>query len=44
MDETIREKVAQKESELNATYDERILNYEERLVPCPSFLVQTMLI
>jgi hypothetical protein len=39
MDETIREKVAQKESELNATYDERILNYEERLVPSHSFFI-----
>ncbi|PVG01219.1 hypothetical protein CPB86DRAFT_773346 [Serendipita vermifera] len=30
MEEMVKEKVAQKESELNATYDERILNYEER--------------
>ena len=30
MDELIQEKVAQKENELNATYDERIRNYEER--------------
>lgn len=30
MEESIREKVAKKESELNATYDERIMNYEER--------------
>jgi hypothetical protein len=32
MDELIQEKVAQKENELNATYDERIRNYEERWV------------
>ncbi|KAJ3550102.1 hypothetical protein NM688_g5108 [Phlebia brevispora] len=30
MDELIHEKVAQKENELNATYDEKIRNYEER--------------
>lgn len=30
MDDMILEKVAQKESELNATYDERLRNYEER--------------
>ncbi|KAG8752038.1 hypothetical protein FRC14_007407 [Serendipita sp. 396] len=30
MEDAIRDKVAQKESELHATYDERILNYEER--------------
>jgi homeobox protein cut-like len=30
MEDAIREKVVQKESELNATYDERIRNYEER--------------
>ncbi|KIJ67999.1 hypothetical protein HYDPIDRAFT_83675 [Hydnomerulius pinastri MD-312] len=30
MDDLITEKVAQKENELNATYDERMRNYEER--------------
>ena len=30
MDELIVEKVTQKENELNATYDERMRNYEER--------------
>ncbi|KZT10961.1 uncharacterized protein LAESUDRAFT_721378 [Laetiporus sulphureus 93-53] len=30
MEEMIQEKVAQKENELNATYDEKIRNYEER--------------
>ncbi|KAG8213607.1 CASP C terminal-domain-containing protein [Butyriboletus roseoflavus] len=30
MDELIAEKVTQKENELNATYDERMRNYEER--------------
>jgi homeobox protein cut-like len=30
MDETIAEKVASKEAELNATYDERLRNYEDR--------------
>lgn len=33
MDEMILEKVAQKENELNATYDEKMRNYEERFVP-----------
>jgi homeobox protein cut-like len=32
MDEMIQEKVVQKENELNATYDERLRNYEERYV------------
>jgi homeobox protein cut-like len=32
MDEMILEKVAQKENELNATYDEKMRNYEERFV------------
>lgn len=32
MDDLIQEKVTQKENELNATYDERIRNYEERYV------------
>ena len=32
MEDMVAEKVAQKESELNATYDERIRNYEERFV------------
>lgn len=30
MDDTIAEKVASKEAELNATYDERLRNYEDR--------------
>jgi homeobox protein cut-like len=30
MVELIAEKVSQKENELNATYDERMRNYEER--------------
>jgi homeobox protein cut-like len=30
MDEMIQEKVTQKENELNATYDEKMRNYEER--------------
>ena len=32
MDELIQEKVTQKENELNATYDEKMRNYEERYV------------
>lgn len=30
MDDLIQEKVTQKENELNATYDEKMRNYEER--------------
>ena len=30
MEDTLRAQLSQKESELNATYDERIRNYEER--------------
>ena len=30
MEEMIAEKVVQKENELNATYDEKMMNYEER--------------
>ena len=30
MEDMIQEKVTQKENELNATYDEKIRNYEER--------------
>lgn len=30
MEDLIQEKVAQKENELNATYDEKMMNYEER--------------
>ncbi|KAL0068825.1 hypothetical protein AAF712_004155 [Marasmius tenuissimus] len=30
MEETIQEKLTQKENELNATYDEKLMNYEER--------------
>jgi homeobox protein cut-like len=32
MDELIQERVTQKENELNAEYDERMRNYEERYV------------
>lgn len=32
MEDLIQEKVTQKENELNATYDEKIRNYEERSV------------
>ena len=32
MDDFIQEKVTQKENELNATYDEKMRNYEERYV------------
>lgn len=39
MDEMIQEKVTQKENELNATYDERLRNYEERCVPTTLALV-----
>lgn len=30
MEEMIQDKVAQKANELNATYDEKLRNYEER--------------
>ena len=33
MDDLIQERVTQKENELNATYDEKMRNYEERCVP-----------
>lgn len=36
MEDLIQEKVTQKENELNATYDERIRNYEERYVSMTS--------
>jgi hypothetical protein len=39
MDEMIQEKVVQKENELNATYDEKLRNYEERYVPPPSLSI-----
>ena len=32
MESLIQERVTQKENELNATYDEKLLNYEDRLV------------
>lgn len=32
MEDMIQEKVIQKENELNATYDEKMRNYEERCV------------
>lgn len=38
MEEMIQEKVVQKEAELNATYDERLRNYEER---CVTFSILT---
>ena len=34
MEELIQEKVSQKENELNATYDEKMRNYEARYVTC----------
>ena len=34
MEDLIQEKVTQKENELNATYDEKMRNYEERYVLC----------
>jgi hypothetical protein len=37
MDAAIQERVVQKENELNATYDERMRNYEERFVTEPLF-------
>jgi homeobox protein cut-like len=30
MEDSIQEKLVQKENELNATYDEKLRNYEER--------------
>lgn len=38
MEVVIQEKVAQKESELNAAYDEKIRNYQERCVLFASLL------
>lgn len=32
MENMIQEKITQKENELNATYDEKMINYEERSV------------
>ncbi len=43
MDELIQEKVVQKENELNATYDERIRNYEERCVRRRSLLSSNLI-
>ena len=37
MDVAIQERVVQKENELNATYDERMRNYEARCVTGSSF-------
>lgn len=37
MDDLIVEKVTQKEKELNATYDERLRNYEERYESISSY-------
>ena len=34
MEDMIQDKVAQKENELHATYDERLRNYEERYGAC----------
>jgi hypothetical protein len=42
MDVTIQERVVQKENELNATYDERIRNYEARCL-MGSLLSETLL-
>jgi hypothetical protein len=36
MEELIQQRLAQKEAELNATYDERIHNYQERCVILPA--------
>lgn len=33
MEESISEKIIQRENELNATYDERMRNYEDRYAP-----------
>lgn len=41
MEDMILEKVAQKENELNATYDEKLRNYEER---CVFVIVRVLLI
>jgi hypothetical protein len=38
MDATIQERVVQKENELNATYDERMRNYEERFATDMSYV------
>jgi hypothetical protein len=35
MEEMLADKVAAKEAELHATYDERLRNYEERWVSVP---------
>lgn len=43
MEEMIQEKVVQKENELNATYDERLRNYEERSVSVPFHYIFTLL-
>jgi len=34
MEDMLKERVAAKEAELNATYDERLRNYEDRCVSC----------
>lgn len=44
MDEMIQEKVTQKENELNATYDEKMRNYEERCVKLPPTCVPNHLL
>jgi hypothetical protein len=36
MEALIEEKIVQKENELNATYDEKMMNYEERCVYPPT--------
>lgn len=40
MEDLIQEKVTQKENELNATYDEKMRNYEERYDATPSIFSQ----
>jgi homeobox protein cut-like len=39
MDEMIQDKVSQKQNELNATYDEKLRNYEERWASVFLFVV-----
>lgn len=44
MEVLIQERVTQKENELNATYDEKLLNYEERYVDdAPYWLSWTLM-
>lgn len=44
MDDLIQEKITQKENELHAIYDEKLMNYEERLVSSLTFsLIPTLI-